>query len=67
MYANNGGTSVSVIDTSSNSVIATVPVGMSPAGIAPTPDGRFVYAVALGDGLAYAIDTATNAVASYGA
>jgi len=50
--ANNGGgiccgggggpSSVSVIDTASNTAIATIPFG-SPAGIAITPDGAFVY------------------------
>ena len=35
--------SVAVIDVASNSVIATVPVGEGPAGVAATPDGRFVY------------------------
>lgn len=41
--ANNETNSVSVIDLSSNTVIATVPVGEGPSGVAATPDGRFVY------------------------
>ena len=35
--------SVSVIDTATNAVIATVPVGSSPGGVAITPDGAFAY------------------------
>ncbi len=41
--ANSETNSVSVIDVSSNAVIATVPVGEGPSGVAATPDGRFVY------------------------
>ena len=35
--------SVSVIDTATFSVIATVPVGSSPSAVAVTPNGRFAY------------------------
>jgi DNA-binding beta-propeller fold protein YncE len=34
---------VSVIDTASNTVTATIPVGKQPGGIAVTPDGRHTY------------------------
>jgi YVTN family beta-propeller protein len=34
---------VSVIDTSSNRIIATVPVGKRPWNMALTPDGRKLY------------------------
>ena len=34
---------VSVIDTASNTVVTTVPVGTSPHGVAVTPDGKHVY------------------------
>ena len=34
---------VSVIDTASNTVTATIPVGIGPQGVAVTPDGRKVY------------------------
>ena len=40
---NRGLNSVSVINTATNTVIATVPVGAFPFGIAATPDGRQVY------------------------
>jgi len=34
---------VSVIDTTSNTVTATIPVGSGPLGVAVTPDGSTVY------------------------
>ena len=34
---------VSVIQTSDNTVVATVAVGVSPVGVAVTPDGAFAY------------------------
>ena len=36
---------VSVIDTATNSVSATIPVGLGPTTVAVTPNGRFVYVV----------------------
>jgi YVTN family beta-propeller protein len=39
---------VSVIATAANTVIATIPVGTAPTGVAVTPDGSKVY-VANGD------------------
>jgi YVTN family beta-propeller protein len=56
-----GPSSVSVIDTASNTAIATIPAG-SPTAIAVTPDGAFVY---LTDAIAHnvsVISTATNTV-----
>jgi YVTN family beta-propeller protein len=56
---------VSVINTATNAVIATVPVGIGqPSGVAVTPDGSKVY-VATGDipsSHVSVINTATNAV-----
>ena len=40
---NNASNSLSVIDTTSNTVTATIPVGAAPAGVAITPDGSHVY------------------------
>lgn len=37
------GTTVSVVDLNSMSIVATVPVGIQPSGIAVTPDGKYVY------------------------
>jgi YVTN family beta-propeller protein len=66
--ANNGGgvccvaplpSSVSVIDTASNTEIANVPVG-SPLAIAVTPDGAFVYITNLSNNTVSVLSTATN-------
>jgi uncharacterized protein (TIGR03437 family) len=61
--ANFGSDNVSVIDTSSNTVVATVMVGSQPQGIAITPDGAFAYVANCG-GDVYVIDTSTNKVAT---
>ena len=41
--ANGGSANVSVIDTATNTVLATVPVGTNPRSIAVTPDGKRAY------------------------
>ncbi len=41
--ANSSAGTVSVIDTTSNTVVATVPVGNTPVGVAVSPDGKFAY------------------------
>ena len=41
--ANSVDNTVSVINTATNTVIATVPVGLGPIGVAITPDGTRVY------------------------
>jgi YVTN family beta-propeller protein len=62
---------VSVIDTATNSVVATIPVGpipFAPIGVAITPDGTRAYVTNAGDpfnsanGTVSVIDTATNTV-----
>ncbi|MDJ0106300.1 beta-propeller fold lactonase family protein, partial [Rhodococcus erythropolis] len=46
IYVTNlGSDSVSVIETATNTVAATVPVGASPAGVAITPDGGHAYVI----------------------
>jgi YVTN family beta-propeller protein len=40
---NSADNTVSVIDTASNTVTATIPVGINPFGVAVTPDGSKVY------------------------
>jgi YVTN family beta-propeller protein len=60
---NNQSNSVSVIDTPTNEVTATVSVGAGPWGVAVSPDGRKVY-TANWYYTVSAIDTATNAVTS---
>jgi YVTN family beta-propeller protein len=41
--ADRGDNTVSVIDKASNTVVATVPVGIAPIAVAVTPDGKYVY------------------------
>jgi YVTN family beta-propeller protein len=60
---NQRGNSVSVIDTTSNTVIGTIPVGSGPVGAAASPDGARVYIVnGSGATSVSVIDTATNGV-----
>jgi len=59
---NSGSNTVSIIDTATNTVTATVPAGNYPFGVAVTPDGTTVYVVNVGSGTASVIDTATNTV-----
>src|SRR5260370_5301340 len=54
--------SVSVIDTSTYSVVATIPVGQYPAGVAITPNGAFAYVTNYNSNSVSVIDTATNTV-----
>ena len=53
---------VSVIDTASNTVTATVAVGSGPFGLAITPDGTRAYIANLFDNTLSVIDTASNTV-----
>lgn len=59
---NEGSNNVSVIDTSTNNVIATVNVGINPNGIAVTPDGKKVYVANHYSNNVSVIDTALNKV-----
>jgi YVTN family beta-propeller protein len=43
--ANAGDNTVSVIDTATNTVAGTIPVGSYPSGVAVTPDGRKLYVI----------------------
>lgn len=51
-----------VIDTGTNTVVNTIPVGLSPFGVAITPDGARVYVVNRGNGTVSVIDTGTDTV-----
>jgi len=53
---------VSVIDASTNMVIATIAVGGGPVGVAVSPDGTTVYVVSNNTDSVFVIDTATNMV-----
>ena len=59
---NHGSSSVSVIDTSTGAVVATVHVGAGPYGIAVTPDGKHAYVADNGSRDVDVIDTTTNTV-----
>lgn len=54
---------VTVIDTATGTVVATVPVSTGPHGMAITPDGRIAYVSGDGASTVTAIDTATDKVA----
>ncbi|MET3987943.1 IPT/TIG domain-containing protein [Streptomyces sp. PvR034] len=56
------GNSVSVIDTASGTVAATIPVGRFPEGVAESPDTSRVYVANDGDNTVSVIDTTTNTV-----
>jgi YVTN family beta-propeller protein len=53
---------VSVIDTTTNEVTATIPVGASPTSLAASPDGSTVYVLNQDDSTVSVIDTSTNRV-----
>src|SRR5262249_45031946 len=60
--ANLGSDTVSVIATATNTVVATVPVGHFPRGVAITPDGTHAYVANDGSNTVSVIATATNTV-----
>jgi YVTN family beta-propeller protein len=60
--SNFGGSTVSVIDIATNTVVATVPVGAAPAGVAVNPAGAFVYVANQNSNNVSVIDTGTNTV-----
>src|SRR3954464_11231968 len=59
---NQNSSSVSVIDTATNTVLATVFVGLKPYGVAVSPDGSKAYISSTGVNTVSVIDTGTNAV-----
>ena len=59
---NSGANTVSVIDIPTNKVVATVPVGFFPSGVAVTPDGKHVYVANFQSNNVSVIDTAANTV-----
>jgi YVTN family beta-propeller protein len=52
--------SVSVIDTSSNTVSTTAPVEFEPQGVAVAPDGRHVYIANVGSWSVSVMDTGSG-------
>jgi YVTN family beta-propeller protein len=61
---NESSSTISVIDTTMDAVIATIPVGPLPVGVAATPDGSKVYITLLSSNTVQVINTATNAVSA---
>src|SRR6266478_4562418 len=59
---NSGSNTVSVIDTATNLVVSTIPVGKVPDGVAITPDGTRAYVTDAGSSTVSVIDIATNTV-----
>jgi len=59
---NDNSDTVSVIDTATNTVVATVDVGIFPIDVAVSPDGTRAYVVNSSGSTVSVIDTATNTV-----
>lgn len=57
--ANEEGNSISVVDASSNNLLATVPAGEEPHNIQVAPDGKTVWVTNLGAGDVWVLDAAT--------
>ncbi len=53
-----------MIDTATNTVSATIPVGITPLGVAVSPDGSKVYVTNAFSNTVWVIDTATNTVSA---
>ena len=53
---------LSMIDTATNTVTATIDVGRGALGVAVTPDGSHLYVAHWGSSMVSVIDTATNTV-----
>jgi YVTN family beta-propeller protein len=60
--ANQGSNSVSVIDTTSNTVTATIPVQKGPTSVIGSPDGSKIYVANSGIGQVSIVDTSSNTV-----
>lgn len=62
------GNSVSVVDLKTNTITKTTPVGLAPASLAMSPDGKFCYVINYGNGIfnnasISVIETSDNVVA----
>jgi YVTN family beta-propeller protein len=60
--AESGGSTVAVFDTATNRVVATIPVGRTPRGVAVNLQGTRAYVGNAGDSTVSVIDTAANRV-----
>ena len=67
-FGPNGSNPVAVIDTSSNTVVANISVGVGATGVAISPDGTRAYVTVatnttgIGNGIVSVIDTSSNSV-----
>jgi YVTN family beta-propeller protein len=61
-YVSEGLAGVQVLDTATNTVVATVPIGGEPGDLAATPNGAFVYVVNVSGNSVSVIAVATNTV-----
>ena len=61
---NNNDNTVSVINTTTNKVVALVPVGTKPIGVVTSPNGSMVYIANYGSNNISVINAATNQVVS---
>ena len=60
--ANQGANTVSVVNTATNVIVATVAVGTNPLGVSVSPDGSRVYITNFSSDNVSVINTATNVV-----
>ena len=60
--SNISGNNVSVVNTSNNTVVATIPVDPSPNGLAVSPNGASVYVACFGGNKVDVISSASNSV-----
>jgi len=60
--ANGASNTVSVINTTTNAVVADIPVGANPGGVAVSPDGKLVYVANSQSSNVSVISTLTNTV-----
>lgn len=58
------GNSVTVLDTATNTIATSIPVGINPGGVAVNGNGSFAYIANRGSNTVSVIDTATNTVVS---
>ena len=61
-YVVNADGTVSVVDTSTNTITATIAIGALPGGVSFSPDGTRAYVANRGDSSISVIDTASNTV-----
>ncbi len=65
IYVSNFSTNnVSVIDTRTNTVTATIPVGLAPQFVVISPNGQFTYVANFSSNSVSVINTATNVVSA---